>query len=246
MTVFKHGKKKEHSIEINIVNEHQTDIGCQTKDGQKTYEGCLGAGSLELVIDGRKITHAIDHSFADGSGRVVAYNTVSACSRRWFDFDVTPTNEIGASPIRGRGRRLSSDTNPSTLDILSSVKNTMIDSGKCMEWMEERMEKDDIMSTAGTWSTIIIQTDVISLHVEYKQEQDRCSAHNLDVWVSSVTPEVAEEKWEGYIGETKKAGYKANGEHVRVERGEVLEYGEDEAYEVQSPFSTKCKGCYKH
>ena len=132
------------------------------------------------------------------------------------------------------------------MDVLTSVKNTMIDSSRCMEWMEERMEKDDIMTTAGTWSTIIIQTDMISLHVEYKQEQDRCSAHNLDVWVSSVTPEVAKEKWEGYIGETKKADYTPNGEHIRVERGEVLKFTDDEAYELQSPFSTKCKGCYKH
>ena len=252
MSVFgKHGKK--HAIEVNVVNEFNTDIGCGNVADKTNDYSCLGAGSLQIIIDGHKIVQTIDHVFDDNSGRVTAFNTIAKCSRRWFDFDVTPIEELGnAAKSSFRGRRLAAapDKSKATadfMDILERVRNTMIDEQGCGEWMNERRVNNDIFKQSGTWSTVMVQTDTISLHIEYKQEQERCSAHNLDVWISSVSPETFNEKWAGVIGETKNVNFdKASLTKMKhMSRAEALTFRDDEAYEVLSPYSSKCKGCIK-
>jgi hypothetical protein len=80
--------------------------------------------------------------------------------------------------------------------------------------------------------------------VEYKQEWERCSAHSLDIWITEVEPDVAEEQWEGVIGETKDLGYDAtNGEKRYMSRELALKFKSDNDYEVVSPYSTVCKAC---
>jgi hypothetical protein len=76
-----------------------------------------------------------------------------------------------------------------------------------------------------------------------KQENERCSAHSLDVWMSEVSPALMVEDWEGIIGETKAplTGPKKD----LYSRQEILKFADDAAYEALSPFSTKCKGCTK-
>ena len=82
--------------------------------------------------------------------------------------------------------------------------------------------------------------------MEYKQENERCDAHSIDVWISSVSDALVSETWEGVIGETKDPTFKSNGQQVSVDRVKVLKFEKDTDYEVLSPFSTKCKGCVKH
>jgi len=232
-----------HKIEVNVVNEHSTGTGCGFESHKPNDYGCLGAGSLEIIVDGSKITQSVDYEFEDKSGHIIAYNTIASCSRRWFDFDMTPADQIGA--VAYRGRRLSGQNGAGVFDILDNIKDTTVDRSQCETWMAERKTNGDIFQQAGTWSTIVIKTEKISFHVEYKQEQERCDAHNLDVWISEVTPEVGAETWEGIVGETKPMNYKQDAHFgtTHVSRVDALKYPNDEDYEVIAPFSVDCKGC---
>jgi hypothetical protein len=62
-------------IQVNVVNVYNVDVGC----GSGAEKHCLGAGSLELIIDGVKHTFGGDYTFKDGSGRIVAFNTYHQC-----------------------------------------------------------------------------------------------------------------------------------------------------------------------
>ena len=116
----------------------------------------------------------------------------------------------------------------------------MIDKVECDKWIEDRMRFGDLFEQPGHYSTIIVQTEDISFHVEYKQESERCNAHNLDVWVSSVSPQLMRQTWKGVIGETRNA---PTVQKDLYDRDEVLKFPDDEAYEVVSPSSNKCKSC---
>ena len=223
-----------HQIAVNVVNEWGTSTGCGTE-----ATNCLGNGSLELVIDGSKYVYPGDYQLKDGTGRVVAFNTFYECSRKWYDFDITPVEE---NPKSSRSlRRLS--TFPGVFDVVRDLENTMVNKDVCDEWIAERQAKNDLFHQAGAWSTIIVKTEDISFHIEYKQETKRCDAHTVDVWISSVSPDLYDEEWEGVIGETKDP---ANHPGEKVERSEFLKFPKDEQYEVVSPFAHKCDGCIKH
>jgi len=239
LTVF--GKnKKTHKVEVNVVNPYTVNAGCGMKNDKERDYGCLGAGSLELVIDGHKFTQSIDMSFDDNTGRVIAFNTIGKCSRRWFDFDVAPRD---ARKLR-HSRRLDLMNGAGIFDVLSSTKDTSVDKEGCAAWTADRKKNNDILTQAGTQSTIVITTEKISFHVEYRQEWERCSAHSLDMWISEVEPDVAEEVWEGVIGETKDLSYdNKKGEKRYMARENALRFNSDEDYEVVSPYSTVCKAC---
>ena len=223
-----------HQVAVNVVNEWGTSTGCGTE-----ATNCLGNGSLELVIDDKKYLYPGDYQFKDGTGRVVAFNTFFECSRKWYDFDITP---VGADASgAGSLRRLS--TFPGVFDVVRDLGDTMVDKDVCSEWIAERQANNDLFLQAGAWSTIIVKTEDISFHIEYKQETKRCDAHTVDVWISSVSPDLYDEEWEGVIGETKDP---ANHPGEKVERSEFLKFPKDEQYEVMSPFSNKCDGCIKH
>jgi hypothetical protein len=53
LTVF--GTTKKHQVEINVVNPYTVNAGCGNEANKANDYGCLGAGSLELVIDGHKV-----------------------------------------------------------------------------------------------------------------------------------------------------------------------------------------------
>ena len=237
-TLFKNGKKGRkpaHKIAVNVVNEFGVQTGCGTDS-----TNCLANGSLELIIDDKKFVYPGDYQFKDGTGRVVAFNTYYECSRKWYDFDITPVEEeeAGNNNLRAN-RRLA--TFPGVFDVVRDLENTMVDKDVCDQWITERQTHNDLFKQAGEWSTIIVKTDDISFHIEYKQEHKRCDAHTVDVWIASVSPDLYDEDWEGVIGETKDPSNHAG---EKIERDEFLKFPNDDQYEVKSPFSTKCDGCY--
>lgn len=239
---FKNGEISTN-IEVSVVNPYNVDVGC----GSTESKNCLGAGSLELVIDGVKHLVGGDYKTKDSTARITAFNTFHQCSRKWYDFDVRPKEPLASpSSIRSRSSRGLATTTlgPPVFDIISGLKKTMIDPQECQEWINDRQRYGDLFMQPGRYSTIIIQTEDITLHLEYKQESERCNAHSIDVWISSISPGLLEEDWEGVIGETKDNSYgHTGGDSVMVDRTEALKHSEDSAYEVQSPFSGKCKGC---
>lgn len=218
-------------IEVNVVNVYDIDVGC----GLDETKSCLGAGSLELVIDGKKHTVGGDYKTEDGMARITAFNTFHQCSRKWYDYDVHATD------LRN-GRSLSI-FKPNIFDVIRGLKKTMIDSSECQKWINQREHNGDLFLQPGHYSTVIINTGDITLHLEYKQENERCNAHSIDVWITSVSPTLLAEPWEGVIGETKDPKYVSTGEMVSVDRSVALKYESDKAYEVNSPYSTTCKGC---
>ena len=241
LTVF--GTTKTHQVEINVVNPYTVNSGCGNEVNKDFDYGCLGAGSLELVIDGHKVVQSIDMPFDDNTGRVIAFNTIGKCSRRWFDFDITPREDRGLRHGKS-GRALDVMLGAGIFDVLGSTKDTAVDQDGCSAWTAERKERNDILKQTGTFSTIVIKTEKISFHVEYHQEWERCNAHSLDIWISEVHPDVVEEQWEGVIGETKDLGYdNKKGEKRYMNRESALQFKNDEDYEVVSPYSTSCKAC---
>jgi hypothetical protein len=161
-------------------------------------------------------------------------------SRKWYDFDVRPSLELGST--LETGRRLDQ---PSVFEVLDSLKKTMIDPQDCDNWINDRKHYNDLFVQPGRSSTIIIETKDITLHIEYRQENERCDAHSIDVWISSISPVLLDQPWEGIIGETKKEAISPRTDNqVYMDRYEVLKFRNDEDYEVLSPFSSECKACY--
>lgn len=226
---FDKQRKAYRQIEISVVNERNVDVGCAAQ------ETCLGAGSLEMIIDGVK--HTAPGNFnRDEKTQILAFNTFHQCSRKWFDFDIVQPE---ATQSTRSGRRLAKPAAPGVFETIGNIKDTMIDKEECEKWLNDRRSFQDLFKQHGHYTTILIKTEDISFHVEYKQENERCNAHSLDVWMSSVSPALYEQKWEGIIGETKD---ETQGD--KYSRLEVLKHANDEDYEVEQPFSTKCKGCH--
>ena len=231
-TYFDNGKITKR-IEVNVVNNYNVDVGC----GQDETKNCLGAGSLELIIDGVKHVVGGDYHTNDGMARITAFNTFYQCSRKWYDFDIRDETSL-------RTGRLLKTGEPNVFDIIRGLKKTMIGQEECMSWINDREKNSDLFLQAGHYSTIIINTADITLHLEYKQENERCNAHSVDVWISSLNPTLLAEPWEGIIGETKNPNFAFTGaEAAMIDRKTALKFGSDQDYEVNSPFSTKCKGC---
>lgn len=223
--------KKSHNIEINVVNEYNVDVGCGSGPAS-----CLGAGSLEMMIDGKKQLYGGNYAFGKNGagGEILAFNTFYQCSRKWHDFEVVSAEK---QSLR-HSRALSTD--PNVFETIDGLKDTMIDKEVCQQWIEERKLNGDLFDQAGHYSTIIVKTDAVTFHIEYKQENERCNAHSLDVWVSKASPEITMQNWEGVIGETKEP---TDANKDKFDRKQVLKYAEDSDYEVMASHSNKCKGC---
>jgi hypothetical protein len=166
-------------------------------------------------------------------------DTAITGARKWYDFDVRPSD--ATEPSLRASRRL--DHQPHVFDIIDGLKKTMIDELECTKWLDKRKEYNDLFAQVGHSSTIIVETEDITLHIQYKQENVRCNAHSIDVWISSVSRDLVAETWEGIIGETKNPAFTSNGKQTSVDRLKVLKFERDSDYEVMSPFSTNCKGC---
>jgi hypothetical protein len=236
-TFFDKKGKADKRVKVKVLNPHGgVNVGCGGGSAN-----CLGFGSLEIEIDGVAHVTGGDYEFMDGGGRIVAFNTFYECSRKWYDFD---TNNLSSS-----SRRLENDK-PDVFDVLGSLKPTMVDPEVCQKWMTDRHDQGNLFDQPGRWSTVIIETPDITFHLEYKQQNEVCDAHTIDVWISSVSLNFLAEHWEGVIGETKLDSQTAGSAGTRsmkkeISRAEALKYPRDDAYEVRSPFSTKCKGCAK-
>jgi hypothetical protein len=245
LTFFDKKGKAEKQVKVKVVNpQGGVNVGCGGGSAN-----CLGFGSLEIEIDGVVHVTGGDYKFKDGAGRIVAFNTFYQCSRKWYDFGVRPSFLDDTNDLSSSSRRLENDK-PDVFDVLDGLKSTMIDPEVCQKWMADRHDQDNLFDQAGHWSTVIVETPDITFHLEYKQQNELCDAHTIDVWISSVSPTLLAEHWEGVIGETKLDSHTANSAGTRsmkkvVSRAEALKYPSDDAYEVQSPFSSKCKGCAK-
>jgi len=204
---------------------------------------CLGEGTLHLSFDAGKtfISKPGDYHFASGS-RVVAHNTYAACSRKWYDYDVT-RDKHDNSPLREGGRRASTIEEKKPLALLSDARHEMIDPSECSGWLEERLESDNLFEQRGHWSTLYVETPLVSFHIEYRRSDwfhRKCDFQSLDAWITTLSERLEKNEWNGILGETKHKIFDVStGEQILTDRSKLLRGQDDSDYEVDGPFGTE-------
>jgi len=203
-------------------------------------EVCLGEGTLHVSFDEGKtfVSKPGDYHFSTSS-RIVAHNTYAACSRKWYDYEVS-NNDWHS--VRDGGRRTTVHQKK-PLQFLKDGKSTMIDKEGCESWIDDRTRKDDLFQQRGHWSTLHIETPLVSLQVEYRRSDwfdPKCDFQSLDAWMTKVSDKMEQTDWAGILGETKYKVYDSQtGEQVKTDRSKLLRGKDDADYEVNGPFETE-------
>jgi len=201
---------------------------------------CLGDGTLHISFDGGEtfVSNPGDYNFGVGN-RVVSHNTYDACSRKWFDFDISKNVNKDVSLLRGQTERtLEMETEKPALQYLTEQQRSTIRPVECEGWIQERFAKNDLFMQKGQWSTIHIESPEISFHVEYRRNNldhdvdGQCNFQSLDAWMTRVSKVLYGEKWNGILGETRNK----NGVEGRFN---ILRGQNDSDYEVNGPFVTE-------
>lgn len=225
----------KHAIGVMVRNEDSYFPGCD-----KNSFHCLGFGSLAITLNDDIITMPGKYSSSSGRDQevtVIAYNTFGACSRRCFDCLQNEEDKIFE-----HGRRLSLDKRP--IDYLLEADGDRRDSNVCRKWIEKRAVNDDLFQQAGGWSTIHIETPLVSIHVEYRQSQGgdgSCPSHSLDAWMSHVSLEMHNQDWQGILGETRLRKFDSEGGQIKSDRSRLLIGKEDNDYEVMGAYGSDFK-----
>jgi hypothetical protein len=254
LTLYKN-RKPTNRIDVNVINPYGVfplDSSC----GDLKQKHCLASGSLEVSIDQKRYVVGGDYRFVDGSGRVMVFNTNYNCKRRWQTSNAGmqsetsgPSNEESSinsqnKDVLSSSRRLGDlNENADALAYLESMGGSMINENACKEWIEERRKWNDLFDQPGRHATIVIQTESISLHLEYKQQYQPCTAHSIDAWIISISPSLLDEPWEGVLGETKDLSYTSRQKEQEITDRAVLKFSKDKAYEATAPNSFRCKAC---
>eukprot|EP00591_Stephanopyxis_turris_P008745 CAMPEP_0195527406 /NCGR_PEP_ID=MMETSP0794_2-20130614/29054_1 /TAXON_ID=515487 /ORGANISM="Stephanopyxis turris, Strain CCMP 815" /LENGTH=604 /DNA_ID=CAMNT_0040658305 /DNA_START=125 /DNA_END=1939 /DNA_ORIENTATION=+ len=208
-----------HSIAIMVPNEDTFFPGCDSG-------GCLGEGSLTISVDGKMdIVSPGEYLLGENGGRIIAHNTFAACSRKWHDYAISEGN-VSEGDYE---RRLSQKT---PLDFLIEDRGQILDPENCHAWILDRAKKNDLFSQRGGWATIHIETPTIKFHVEYRQGTDKCNFHNIDIWISEISPVLLEDEWGGILGETRDPKlYSSEGQMSIISGKDCEDYEVHGAYE---------------
>eukprot|EP00591_Stephanopyxis_turris_P004699 CAMPEP_0195532526 /NCGR_PEP_ID=MMETSP0794_2-20130614/38424_1 /TAXON_ID=515487 /ORGANISM="Stephanopyxis turris, Strain CCMP 815" /LENGTH=1057 /DNA_ID=CAMNT_0040664783 /DNA_START=62 /DNA_END=3236 /DNA_ORIENTATION=- len=224
-----------HTVEVKIKDEDSFHPGCDQEE-----PGCLGEGSLEIVVDDMSIVRPGDYYFsADGGLRIVTFNIPGECSRKWHDFK-EPEEESMHGSTRAEQNRVLVQKRP--IDFLLEGEDEMVNPKLCEEWIQERLDNDDLFFQPGGWSRMHIETPTLSFHIEYRQGPcvagRCCSFHSMDTWMSKVSRDMKSLEWQGILGETRKPKHDATGKQIISDRNELLLGKMDSDYEVSGPFGT--------
>ena len=228
----------QHSVTIMIQDESAYFPGC-SQDGP-TH--CLGYGSLKIVLDNEVIIMPGKYETPDNEVKVVTYNTFGACSRRCFDCPIKDENNKSDLSHKNHGRSGLRSKRP--IDYLLESGSDKVDFATCSQWMEKRVQNDDLLLQAGGWSTIHIETKYISLHVEYRQNQGldgNCPSHSLDAWITDVSKELHNQLWQGVLGETRFTKLDSAGGQIVSDRSRLLAGKKDSDYEVSGAYGSDFK-----
>jgi len=237
------------SSSINLLKENgSADSILVVVDGAApTQEDGLANGVLSIVVGEQTIDTPGDYRFDDSGIRIVVHNTYGACSRKWYDYDksieaaATEPKIVEGAAASQSHRRLRVAEEPSPLDLLRKSQGKMLNPEECDVWISERDTNGDLFDQRGGWATIYIMTPLVSYHLEVRQSDPKtspCTYQSLDTWISHITDELRAEEWRGIIGETRTSKEDENGNPIMHDRSAILDYPEDEAYEVDGPFGT--------
>jgi len=217
-----------NQITVGVLNKEKFLPGCA--------EGtvCLGEGSLGIEINNRVIDSPGVYSLDDNAGRVVIHNTYASCSRKWYDYDISK-DELNSAGTRAL---IDSNSQEAAMDLLFKNKGKMLDPEECQSWLDKRAKNRDLFSQNGSWTTVYIETQDISMHMEYRQADETCDSHLIDAWISKVSPKLLAQEWKGILGETRYPKYHSDGREIESGRELLLIGKKDEHYEVKTPYET--------
>ena len=160
----------------------------------------------------------------------------------WNDYIIPQQKTIHSQESENRRLSISQET---PLSFLYGGLGQSLDPDICAEWIWERAEYDDLSLQSGGWYSIDIETPLASFHVEYRQNlpyknvAGSCYSHNIDVWMSKVSPKLESTKWSGIFGETRYS--KKNKEtksEIMNDRYSIIVGERDSDYEVYVPYGT--------
>ncbi len=231
-------RKPMHSVAIMVQDESAYYPGCEPD----TSAPCLGYGSLKIILDDEVISMPGKYESSDREVTVVAYNIFGACSRRCFDCPKKDHNNKHDFSNGQHGRSSLRSKRP--VDYLLESGSDKVDFETCSKWVERRVRNDDLLLQAGGWSTIHVETKFISLHVEYRQNQDpneNCSSHSLDAWITDVSKDLHNQMWQGILGETRFKKLDSAGGQIISDRSRLLAGKRDSDYEVSGAYGSDFK-----
>mmetsp|Transcript_13363 Transcript_13363/g.19281 ORF Transcript_13363/g.19281 Transcript_13363/m.19281 type:complete len:1055 (+) Transcript_13363:113-3277(+) len=214
-----------HSFLARVKDENLFYPGCGP-------EVCLGEGSLVLLMDDMIIDTPGEYFSNGGDMRIVTYNIPGACARKWLDY---------VPPEKRANRKLSQKP---PFDFLWDGMDGVVNPQECSEWLQLRERNGDLFVQPGGWSTIHIETPLVSFHIEYRQnaivdqELGGCDFHSIDSWMTEVSPAFQDQEWQGILGDTRNPVFDTNGRQVISDRNELLRGKLDSDYEVDGPFGT--------
>jgi len=237
LALFDDNAKRLNSI--LIVTTPEPTPGCMADPNMV----CLGGGTLHISFDGGETFLSQPGDFHFGSNaRIVAHNTYAACSRKWHDYEVSVAQ--AKNKIRNSERYLGSHLEKKPVELLIQNKAEMIDKNECSTWIQDRVENNDLFQQRGHWSTVYIETSLVSFHIEYRRSDffnPDCDFQSLDAWMTKVDPKLEQSgDWNGILGETKhKIFDQTTGEQIKTDRSRLLRSLNDADYEVSDPFETE-------
>ena len=240
---IRESRRLVHNVIIRVRDEDDFLPGCGVESDGSV---CLGEGSLEVVVNGDTHRSPGDYfALSDNGGgglRVIAHNTHSACSRMWHDYLIPQQEDI---PNQASGNRRLSVSQETPLSFLYGGLGQSLNPNICAEWLRVRDEYDDLFLQPGGWSSMHIESPLASFHAEYRQNlpdenvAGSCHSHNLDMWMSKVSPKLDNQKWRGILGETRYSKKnKSTGSKIINDRESLLVGGKDSDYEVSGPYGT--------
>jgi len=219
-----------NKITVGVLDKDKFVPGC------KDNTVCLGDGSLGIEINNQVIQSPGVYELADNEGRVVVHNTYAACSRKWYDYEISKKNNLRIADNRAL---IDTDYQEAAMDLLFKNKGDMLDHKECQGWLDKRAGNGDLFSQNGSWTTIYIETRDISMHMEYRQADETCNSHLIDAWISKVSPNLLAQEWKGILGETRYPKFHDDGSEIDSGRNALLVGKEDAHYEVENKYETE-------
>mmetsp|Transcript_16217 Transcript_16217/g.34242 ORF Transcript_16217/g.34242 Transcript_16217/m.34242 type:complete len:460 (+) Transcript_16217:215-1594(+) len=201
---------------------------------------CLAGGSLVMNFGKTAMDMLYPGNYSlktnDGVIRIVAYNTVRACSRKQF----VPTEDGEQTTRRLKGTGASS---PEPLDYLRQAIPSTLDPVLCETWIQERESKGDLFSFNSDYATVHIDTPWMQIVIQVYQSKvldETCDFASMNVLITDVSPELLEDNFGGMLGDERQTRRDSRALNRRLKRrGYQVSHKENNIHEVDGPFGTR-------
>ena len=133
----------------------------------------------------------------EGPIRIIAYNTNTACSRKWQE-DSTVRQEYFNNLSLAKN-----STSASPLDLIRQSKSSAIDPERCERFIKERESNNDLFLFNSDIAVVHIDTPWMQISVQVRQNkiptESTCRFAKMNIWINSVDPDIDLEVGNGLI-----------------------------------------------